>query len=136
MHPAGQHTLLTLTDLSVPHQKLKEKHCRLLWHQHSFYKYSPPAEAAPDADLLVPRPTSGKATFGLSPGAVPPEKPAGDLTLSAVLPTESNCNIFWELGDGEEVGVFWGLPLSEKLTVKQKAKGVNNSPNSFHKIKE
>lgn len=47
-----------------------------------------------------------------------PEKPAGDLTLSAVLPIESNCEIFWEPGDGEEVGVFWDLPLSEKLTVK------------------
>lgn len=84
----------------------------------------PLAEAAPAADLLDPRPMSGKATVGFSPGAGPPDKPAGDLTLSAVFPTESNCNIFWEPGHGEEVGVFWGLPLSEKLTVTQKPKGV------------
>lgn len=101
---------------------------QLLWHQHGFYKHSPLAEAAPAADLLLPRPPSGKVTLGFSPGVEPPEKPAGDLTLSAVLPAESNCNIFWEPEDGEEAGVFWGLPLSEKLTVKQNPKGVSNSP--------
>lgn len=61
-----------------------------------------------------------------------PEKPAGDLTLSAVLPIESNCEIFWEPGDGEEVGVFWDLPLSEKLTVKRKKRS-QYPPTAFDK---
>jgi len=44
--------------------------------------------------------------LGFCPDAALPEKPEGDFALSAVLTTESNCIIFWEPGDGEEVGVF------------------------------
>lgn len=70
--------------------------------------------------------------LGFSPDAALPEKPAGDLTLSAVLPIESNCNIFWEPGDGEDVGVFWDLPLSEKLRVEQKKERSQCAPKSSH----
>lgn len=72
--------------------------------------------------------------LGFSPDAALPEKPAGDLTLSAVLPIGSNCNIFWEPGDGEDDGVFWDLPLSEKLRVKQKNKS-QYAPKSSHLIR-
>lgn len=67
---------------------------------------SPLAEATPAAGLLAPRLKSEKARLGFCPDAALPAKPEGDLALSAVLTTESNCIIFWELGDGEEVGVF------------------------------
>lgn len=84
---------------------------------------SSPATAAPV--LLVPRLKSEMGTLGLNPEAVVPGKPAGDLVLSAVFPRESNCDSFWEPGDGGEVGVFWDLPLSERLTEKSNQKKIS-----------
>lgn len=64
--------------------------------------------------LLAAMFISVKAAPGLNPvivGGIITE----DLDLSNEVPGRSNCNIFWELGDRGEGGVFWDLPLSDEM---------------------